>query len=120
MLGKKYKPFNAFFSGSVKGFSSLPFWYPANFDQFLNGTTVTDPASLGRGDLEKVVNGVQGVLDEETYQEMLKQTHFGQATPLEFDGYNVKNNIFPFWSSQPYTYAVSLLALSQYNNLIES
>jgi hypothetical protein len=26
----KYQPFNCFFSGSVKGFNQLPFWYPAN------------------------------------------------------------------------------------------
>ncbi len=117
VLGSKYKAMNAFFSGSVKGYSSLPFWYPANFAQYLNGTTVTNPDSVSRDDLELVINGVQGSIDEETYQSQLKLNHFGQPTPLDFVGYNVKQNIFPFWSSEPYTYAVSLLALSQFNNL---
>jgi hypothetical protein len=48
---------------------------------------------------------------------MLKQKHFNVLTPIDFKGYNVEIG-FPFWSSEPYTYAVSLLALSQYNNLI--
>jgi hypothetical protein len=117
VLGTKYKPYNAFFSGSVKGLSTLPFWYPTNFDQFLNGTFVTDEDKLKRDELSDIINGVQGSIDEPSYQAMLTQTHFNYTTPLEFTGYNIKNNIFPFWSSQPYTYAVSLLALSQFNNL---
>jgi hypothetical protein len=117
IFNKKYKALNSFFSGSVKGLDSLPFWYPSNYIQFLNGTSVVDPASVSRSDLELVINGVSGVIDEATYQNQLKQTHFGLPTPLDFHGYNVKQNMFPFWSSEPYTYAVSLLALSQYNNI---
>ena len=117
VLGKKYKPFNAFFSGSVKGFATLPFWYPSNFDQFLNGTNVVNPDTLSRDDLPNLINGVQGSIDEPTFQEMLANKHFNFNTPLDFHGYNTKENIFPFWSSQPYTYAVSLLALSQFNNI---
>ena len=95
----------------------MPFWYPSNFVQFLNGTTVTNPAALSEDDLANVINGVQGSIDEATYQNLIKQTHFGEPTPLDFVGYNTKENIFPFWASQAYTYACSLLALSQYNNL---
>ena len=47
---------------------------------------------------------------------MLKQKHFNVTTPIDFEGFN--SNAFPFWSSEPYTYSVSLLALAQYNNLI--
>ncbi len=46
---------------------------------------------------------------------LLEREHQGQKTPLDFKGFNKDN--FPFWSSDPYTYAVSLLALAQYNNL---
>ena len=35
----------AFFSGSVKGFTSLPFWYPTNLVQYLNGTYI-DPDKI--------------------------------------------------------------------------
>ena len=48
---------------------------------------------------------------------LLKQKHFGHLTPLDFHGYNKLTDAFPFWSSEPYTYSVSLLALAQYNNL---
>lgn len=116
VLGKNFKTFNAFFSGSVKGFNSLPFWYPANFVQFLNGTKA-DPDKISTEDLGEVIYGVQGSIDESEFQKMVKQKHFNVSTPIDFIGYNVKENIFPFWSSTPYTYAVSLLALSQFNNL---
>ncbi|CAF0912293.1 unnamed protein product [Brachionus calyciflorus] len=116
VFNKKFKTFNAFFSGSVKGFSSLPFWYPSNFVQFLNGTSV-DPSSISTDVLGDVIYGVQGTIDEGEFEKMTQQPHFGVTTPIDFVGYNVKENVFPFWSSTPYTYAVSLLALSQYNNL---
>jgi hypothetical protein len=57
-----------------------------------------------------------GVVDEESYQKMLKQEHFHTNTPVDFHGYNKDN--FPFWSSEPYTHAVTLLALAQFNNLL--
>ena len=116
VLGKKFKSFNAFFSGSVKGFNSLPFWYPANFVQFLNGTSA-DPDKISTDDLGEVIYGVQGTIEESEFQKMVRQKHFNVSTPIDFIGYNVKENIFPFWSSSPYTYAVCLLALSQFNNI---
>lgn len=85
VLGKKFKAFNAFFSGSVKGLTSLPFWYPTNFVQFLNGTYV-DPSQVSISELGDLINGVQGSIDETTYQELLKKPHFGVPTPLDFEG----------------------------------
>jgi hypothetical protein len=117
VMNNKYKKLNAFFSGSVKGFSTLPFWYPINYLQYLNGTIVPE-SDIPDEDLEMVIAGVSGVIDEDTYQKLLTQKHFGYPTPLDFDGYNIKENIFPFWASEPYTYSVAILALSQYLNLI--
>ena len=117
VFNPKLKPSNAFFSGSVKGFSSLPFWYPSNFVQYLNGSSI-DPAKVPESDLGSIVNGVSGVIYEDKYIQLLEEKHFGQNTPVDFNGYNVKDNFFPFWSSKPYTYAVSLLALSQFDNLV--
>ncbi|RNA10229.1 transmembrane [Brachionus plicatilis] len=111
VLSKNLKPLNSFFSGSVKGFTSLPFWYPANFLQYLNGTDV-DPNNLDEKDFEDVIFGVKGTIDENVYQKLLHVPHFGQMTPIDFNGYNEKGEFFPFWSSEPYTYSVSLLALS--------
>ena len=113
-LNSKLKPLNAFFSGSVKNSATLPYWYPSNFVQDLNGTFV-DPSQVNNFDT--LIAGVSGVIDEDKYQEMLKEQHFGVNTPIDFEGYNLKDNFFPFWASQPYTYAVSLLALAQFNNL---
>lgn len=116
VLCGKYETFNSFFSGSVKGFSTLPFWYPGNLIQFLNGTDA-NPAEIKEEQIDEIVYGVKGIISEYEYQKMLNQKHFGFDTPIDFHGYNTKENIFPFWSSTPYTYAVSLLALSQYQNL---
>jgi hypothetical protein len=116
IFSKKYMKLNAFFSGSVKGFTSLPFWYPINTLQFLNGTFVKE-SDVSNKDLDYLIGGVSGSIDELTYQKLLTQTHFGAQTPIEFQGYNTVGNIFPFWSSEPYTYAVALLALAQYQNI---
>jgi hypothetical protein len=118
VLGDDFKPLNAFFSGSDKGVNTVPFWYPANFAQFFNGTNI-DPTTASRKqvNMDELFNGVQGSIDEGKYEEMLKQFHYGERTPLEFHGYNQKEEIFPFWSSEPYTYAVSFLALAKFNNI---
>ena len=114
VFNPKLKPSNAFFSGSVKSFETLPFWYPSNFVQYLNGSYV-DPSQVTSFDT--IINGVSGVIDETKYEESLKEKHFGENTPMDFPGYNMKDNFFPFWASKPYTYSVALLAISQFNNL---
>jgi hypothetical protein len=106
-----------FFSGSIRGFTSLPYWYPSNLVQFLNGTNV-DPEKINPADLEQVIAGVKGLIDEKTYENELKRKHFGQSTPLDFEGYNRNDNVFWFWSSEAYTYSVALLALAQFDNLV--
>ena len=115
-----YKPFNCFFSGSVKGFSELPFWYPANVYQYLNGTQF-DPTTFNTktSSLVDSIVGVSGYINESDYQRMITEKHFNISTPTTFNGYNVPGGEFPFWSSQPYTHAVTLLALAQSNNLDE-
>jgi len=107
-----------FFSGSVKGFNQLPFWYPANIYQYLNGT-ILDPNhfNIKNESLVDIIVGVSGYINETTYERMISETHFNISTPTTFKGYNTPGGEFPFWSSQPYTYSVTLLALAQYNNL---
>ncbi|XP_019646956.1 PREDICTED: uncharacterized protein LOC109487404 [Branchiostoma belcheri] len=112
-LSGRYKPYNAFFSGSTKGLSSVPFLYPANFVQYLNGSAVPPAANVSFD----VIAGVTGVIDPDEYQKMVEQPHFGYATPTKFDGFNGPENFFPFWSSEPYTYATVMLALAQYDNI---
>ncbi|KAK3105161.1 hypothetical protein FSP39_018512 [Pinctada imbricata] len=110
-----YKPWNAFFSGSGKGLESMPFWYPANKVQYLNGTDYrgnTLPHGL-------FMIALQGMVAKETYDAMIEEPHFGKPTPRDFSGYNPVNSpqgFFPFWSSDSYTYATTALALSKYLN----
>lgn len=114
----KYQPFNCFFSGSVKGFNQLPFWYPANTYQYLNASKLDpDQFDIKNQSLIDAIVGVNGIINETVYQQMINQTHFSIPTPTTFHGYNVPQGEFPFWSSQPYTYSVTLLALAQFNNL---
>ncbi|XP_035678144.1 uncharacterized protein LOC118416935 [Branchiostoma floridae] len=112
-LSGRYKTYNAFFSGSTKGLSSVPFLYPANFIQYLNGSAVPPTANVS----VDVIAGVTGVIDPAEYQKMIDQPHFGYATPTKFEGFNGPETFFPFWSSEPYTYATVMLALAQYDNI---
>jgi len=114
----KYQPFNCFFSGSVKGYNQLPFWYPANIYQYLNGS-ILDPNHFNAKNqsLVDTIVGVSGIIAETIYEHMINEKHFNVSTPITFAGYNAPGTEFPFWSSQPYTYSVTLLALAQYNNL---
>lgn len=114
----KLNPFNCFFSGSVKGYADLPFWYPANHYEFLNGTQFDpDHFDTNTQSLTDSIVGVNGYINETIYQELIREKHFNQSTPTTFKGYNVPGGEFPFWSSQPYTHSVALLALAQYNNI---
>ncbi|XP_038058841.1 uncharacterized protein LOC119730137 [Patiria miniata] len=114
ILSDDYKPLNAFFSGSVKGTSTMPFYYPINFLEYVNGTKI--PLNDTHIDLDSsVVLAMSGVVPHEQYKKMVQEPHFGHQTPTEFPGYS--NSVFPFWSSAAYTYASTLLTLSQFLNL---
>lgn len=113
ILGTHLKPWNAFFSGSGKGQASLPFWYPANRKEYLNGTSFNDdmfPDGL-------FLVGFKGTLSDEQYNILLSQRHFGEKTPIDFPGFNPRGSstgFFPFWSSDAYTYSTTMLAFAKY------
>ena len=115
VFNPKLKPSNAFFSGSVKSTLSEPFWYPSNFIQLLNGTFAN---RTNLREIQDIIFGVSGVIEEEKYAKMLKEKHFGKYTPLNFNGYNVRYSFFPYWSSEPYTFSVALLAITQFGNVL--
>lgn len=111
-----YKPWNTFFSGSGKSLMSMPFWYPANRIEFMNGTVINSTMPHG----VPFLIGMSGYVPSEKYDAMLKVPHFGMKTPMDFPGYNDPTQLhgfFPFWSSDSYTYAATLLALSKYTNI---
>jgi len=117
ILGDTYKPWNVFFSGSEKSRSSMPFAYPSNRREFLNGTSIPDDSHFPKTK-EPFFIGMKGLTAESEYQQMLKQKHFGMNTPLNFTTYNEPGNFFPFWSSPAYTYANSMLALARFDNIV--
>ena len=63
--------------------------------------------------------GFQGVVSEDNYQELLKRKWFGRTSPIDFHGYNNYPDYWPFWSSEPYTYVTTMLALAKFSNTVE-
>ncbi|XP_033764341.1 LOW QUALITY PROTEIN: uncharacterized protein LOC117345375 [Pecten maximus] len=110
ILSGDYKPWNAFFSGSFKGSGTSWSEYPANRHEFFNGTKVPS----GHHYYGTVIRGMQGVPNETWY----KEEEAAIRSPIDFPGFNNQKNYFPFWSSEPYTYAVTMLALSTFNNIV--
>lgn len=94
----------------------MPFWYPANRLEYFNGTHLNDthfPTT------RKYIVGFRGIVPDEDYEAMLNQTHFGRKTPVDFHGLNDDPaGFFVFWSSDTHTYATTLLALSQFANIV--
>ena len=113
-----FKPWNAFFSSGRKGLHNLPFWYPANRFQFINGTHLPQPESREKLPDDMFFAAMQGFVDRVDYEKMLKENHFGWQTPTEFPGYNAPGwNSFAIWSSEAYSYAAALLAVSLFDRL---
>ena len=81
---------------------------------YLNGTTPPVNAIPS----PDMVIGVRSVIPEDEYKAKLKEKHFGKEAMVDFLGYN--SGSFPFWSSEPFTYASSMLALARYRALVTS
>ncbi|GFO07640.1 hypothetical protein PoB_003414500 [Plakobranchus ocellatus] len=112
-----FKPWNAFFSSGRKGLNTLPFWYPANRFQFINGTRLSEEHNQLPKDM--FFASMQGFVPAQQYEAMLNQIHFGRRTPSHFPGYNAPGwNSFAIWSSEAYSYASALLTLSLYDRLL--
>lgn len=114
ILNDNYDKENAFFSGSIKGNSSTPFYYPVTFAEYINGSAINS----SNIDFMKLTTGIPGVINETTYEYLLNKTWSGQPVPESFPGFNEKP--FPYWSSPAMTYAMSLIGLSKYEAIINS
>ena len=82
--------------------------------RFLNGSDAPNFHTF-QNDL---VVGVQSLIPEDKYAQMLKESHFGLVASTDFYGYNQAS--FPFWSSEPFTYAAAMLSLTKYRALLDS
>ena len=99
----------------------MPYYYPANYKHWLNGTEMSEQDMYNvtfEVEFESVV-GVLGMIDEDEYNQLLKEKHFGRTTPVDFTGYNTPQSRFPFWSSNDLTYATVLLSLTQCQYLFD-
>lgn len=76
----------------------------------MNRANFSDP------DFMKEELAFEGVVSEAEYQTLLKEKWFNLTTPLDFHGFNNYPDFWPFWSSEPYTYVTTMLALAKYTN----
>ncbi|KAJ5073806.1 hypothetical protein M0811_08370 [Anaeramoeba ignava] len=116
-LSSKFKPENSFFSITVKSEESFPFYFPATFIEFVNGTTVSPNSSPSIISFE-LTPAMEGIVSKEEYNHMVyDEMHFQSRTPTHFSGFNLR----PFfsWSSPAFTYSSTLFAISKYSSLIE-
>lgn len=107
---------NAFFSGSSKSKGSWAYFYPSNFNQYLNGTQIedtTDDSKIAK----TLTSGVRGYMPDKEFKKQVNEIHYGRYVETEFKGYNP--NVFPYWSSPAITHAVNLLGLSKFKRLSE-
>uniref|UniRef100_A0A6B2L060 Uncharacterized protein n=1 Tax=Arcella intermedia TaxID=1963864 RepID=A0A6B2L060_9EUKA len=112
ILKDTYLPENCFFSGSMKGPLSLPYFFPGNKICRPDGTPVPP---VNQSDIdEDLTDVVSGVVDEATYQTFLTEQWFGVDVPTTFPGFNGDDISFPFWSSPPFTYAAALTGLAKW------
>ncbi|XP_065912009.1 uncharacterized protein [Dysidea avara] len=119
-LSGKYKLYNGFFSLSRRNeYEDNPYYYPANYRRFLNGSTIPSDIhpTFENGFYSGV--GMMGVVDEQWYEDELKKEHFGRPTPVDFHGYNSYKYPNTFWSSDEFTYTSVMLALTQCQYLFD-
>ena len=113
VLGLDFDPWNAFFSGSCKGPSTCD-WrhgYPRNVHEYLNGTKVPDHDEDWH---TPRVSCVRGYIDPKNFTAQMVE----RKSIMDFRGYNYYSENFPYWSSTGYTYAISLISFSKYDNLM--
>jgi hypothetical protein len=113
---------NAFFSGSVKIFpANLPFFYPATYSAYVNGTKVDPQHSNSTSVNSQLVYTMNGFMDGESYERLTNESWFGMPTPKTFGGYNSNQGMtFPFWSSPALTYSMCVNALSKFVTTLET
>ena len=88
----------------------MPFWFPGNVLEWLNGTKVSKSYTVTIND-ENLIVGVSEVIPEDKYNKMLKEKQFNHYAQQDFHGYNDPRFPFPFWSSEAFTYSAALLAM---------
>lgn len=94
--------------------NSMPWWYPSNRKEYLNGTSFSDESQIPNSD---TIIAMEGVESPEWYRKQLYRKHFGFNVPKVFHGYNAERGPFPFWNSDPYTYVSAMLSLVKFDSI---
>lgn len=92
----------------------MPWWYPSNRKEYLNGTSFSDESQIPNPD---TIIAMEGVESPEWYRKQLYMKHFGFNVPKVFHGYNAERGPFPFWNSDPYTYVSAMLSLVKFDSI---
>ncbi len=82
--------------------------------KYINGTPFSPDSNVNAD----VTLGVQSIFPRDEYEAELKKKHFGGLVAPDFQGYN--SSPFPFWSSDAFTHASVMLALTQYRALVST
>uniref|UniRef100_A0A0B7BBD3 Uncharacterized protein n=1 Tax=Arion vulgaris TaxID=1028688 RepID=A0A0B7BBD3_9EUPU len=115
-LDGKFKPWNSFLVSQIKGRLSNAFIYPSNY-------LIEKPQLYVFQSVPNVqlVISVQGYIPKNEYEAMINATQFGNPIPTDFKGYNHPDFAdMMVLSSDPFTYTVTLLALSRYREITVS
>ena len=91
----KLPMYNACFSGSVKGYGTLPFIFPLNVRETHD---------------DLIIFGVRGMMPEDEFEQSLEE----KRVSIRSGTLGKRSEIFTHWSSPAITQAVSLLAFSKF------
>ena len=92
----------------------FPPYYPHNRVEFINDSSTPNDCDISELGPNLIV-AVSGVIPNATYQQLLEKECYGANVPMDFPGYNSPDMpLFFYLSSEPLTYSLSLLALTQY------
>eukprot|EP00164_Ancoracysta_twista_P001291 GFYU01001691.1.p1 GENE.GFYU01001691.1~~GFYU01001691.1.p1 ORF type:complete len:704 (+),score=245.11 GFYU01001691.1:142-2253(+) len=125
IVDKKLKLENSFFSGSLKGDESNFMNFPLNRLELFNGTKMVCLKNFTVSSMDEffeIAMGVDGVMSEEEYGQLLSFNCLGKPTPMRFTGYNTKQEDlslpgWPYWSSPSLTRAFVIQTLSKFASL---
>jgi len=111
-FSKKYPDHNAFFSSSVKNPNSLPFLFPANMIERVNGPIFRNKPSEKKVTQEgHSIFAMSGVPSREYYDQALKERGLANVDPYEFKKcYELE---FPYWSAPSVVYTLICCAITK-------
>jgi hypothetical protein len=108
---------NAFFSGSIHSFNTLPFLYPANVHLNVSSNVPFTCQNTTGNWGDDTMFAWRGTATEAEYQKLLAAgCAWARNESFKFDGFNGPTP-WPFWSAPPLSKAIALQVLSEVSTL---